>query len=95
MNWYKIAQQQYAPIAIVSYFGDNLGIVFNGGKKYTYERINPDDYLKIKTLLEKRNYTAAQALLRSWGNAGKETEEDKQEMLDELYERGFLGNVIP
>lgn len=90
MNWYKIAQQQYAPIAIVSYFKGDLGIVFNGGKKYTYEKINPDDYANLDRLLKHKNYKAAQEILRNWSPKKEETEEDRQEMLNELYERGVL-----
>ena len=91
MNWFKTAQQ-YPPIAIVSYTKDygELGISFNGGKKYVYENINPMDYNRIDTLLRHRNYSAAQKLLQSWSQKKKETEEDRQGMLDELYERGIL-----
>ena len=42
MNWYKIAQQP-APIAITSYstpIGE-LGISFNGGKRYIYYDVSP------------------------------------------------------
>ena len=42
MNWYKTAQQPPTPIAIVSYnsYGE-LGISFNGGKKYVYPDVSP------------------------------------------------------
>lgn len=90
MNWYKIAQE-YAPIGITSYdsYG-NLGITFNGGKKYVYENVNPMDYNRIDILLKNRNYKAAQKLLQSWSPKKEETEEDRQEMLNELYDRGIL-----
>lgn len=87
MSWYKKAQE-YPPIAITSYdsYGD-LGITFNGGKKYVYENINPADYNRIDTLLRKRNYRAAQKILANWS---PKKEENEQEMLEELYERGIL-----
>lgn len=91
MNWFKQAQQ-YAPIAIVSYVPSSgeLGIVFNGGKKYTYKNINPPNYEYIDSLLKNRNYRKAQEVLKSWSLKREETEEDKQEMLNELYDRGIL-----
>ncbi len=90
MNWYKIAQE-YAPIGIVSYddYGE-LGISFNGGKKYIYENINPKDYEYLDSLLRNRNYSKAQSILQVWSSRRKETKEDKQEMLNELYEREIL-----
>ena len=90
MNWYKISQQQFAPIAIVSYFGDELGISFNGGKKYVYDNINQDNHDDLEFLLKKHNYRAAEEKIRSWRPKQEETEEDRQEMLNELYERGIL-----
>ena len=33
----------------------NLSIVFNGGKKYVYEHINPDNYNYLDTLLKNKN----------------------------------------
>ena len=93
MNWFKQAQT-YPPIAIVSYFPSygELGISFNGGKKYTYYDINPDNHAYLKSLLKNKNYEVAESILRSWGKQNEETEEDKQEILNELYERGILGN---
>jgi len=100
MNWFKIAQK-YPPIAITSYDKDlNLGITFNGGKKYIYKDINPDNYNYLRTLLSHKNYRAAQALLSGWSEVDKERkrekqealkkEEDEQGMLNELYDRGYL-----
>ena len=94
MNWYKTAQN-VAPITIVSYipsYGE-LGISFNGSKKYIYEKINPRDYNYLENLLKNKNYKKAQEILRRWSLKNKETEGDKQEMVDELYERGYLGNI--
>jgi hypothetical protein len=64
MNWYKLAQ--FAPIAIVSYNNtyEELGISFNGDKKYTYTNINPYTYNKIKKLLDHKNYREAAIFLR-------------------------------
>ena len=90
MNWYKIAQE-YAPIGITSYDNNgNLGITFNGGKRYNYENVPPIVYDRIDSLLRKRNYSAAQEVLKNLSSKNKETEEDKQGMLNELYERGIL-----
>jgi hypothetical protein len=90
MNWYKTAQE-YPPIAIASYnsYGE-LVIIFNGMRRYVYTNIVPDNYNKIKSLLDNKNYTAAQKLLSVWGTKNKETEEDREEMLTELYDRGYL-----
>ena len=96
MNWYKIAQE-YAPIGIVSYFSGDLEISFNGGKKYTYENVPPVLYDRLDGLLRKGNYSAAQKILQNLSSKNDETEEDKQEMLNELYERAsgyvHLSNV--
>ena len=90
MNWYKIAKQ-YATIAIVSYSYDGtLGIVFNGGKKYIYENINIDNYGYLNSLLKNRNYRKAQEILKSWSSKNEETDEDRQEILNELYDRDIL-----
>lgn len=64
MNWYK--ESQYSPISIVSYdsYGE-LGISFNGGKKYIYHNIPVYLYEKIKKLLEKKNYRAAEKILKN------------------------------
>jgi len=90
MNWYKIAQE-YPPIAIASYnsYGE-LVIIFNGVGRYVYTNIVPYNYNKIKSLLDNKNYRAAQKLLSSWGTKNTETEEDREEMLTELYDRGYL-----
>jgi vancomycin permeability regulator SanA len=63
MNWFKFSQ--FAPISIVSYnnYGE-LGIVFDGGKKYIYNNVNPYLYEKIRTALRHKNYKAIEYLLR-------------------------------
>jgi len=68
LNWYKKAQQ-YAPIAIVSYNQtyNELGISFNRGPKYTYYGVNPYYYNKIENLLNRKNYKAAEKILRNFG----------------------------
>jgi len=89
MNWYKMSQK-YAPVAISSYipsFGE-LTIVFNGGKRYVYENVGPRDYAYLQNLLKNHNYKKAQGFLSHLYN--KETEEDRREMLKELYERGVI-----
>ncbi len=84
MNWFKQAQQ-YSPIAIVSYDHDgNLGISFNGGKKYNYPDVSPFYYNKIQTLLKVKNYRKAQEILKNLSGNMLHTEEEKQQMLSEL-----------
>jgi len=79
--------QQYVPIAIVNYDKEYgfLEISFNGSKKYPYENINWDNYIHLRGLLDNRNYKAAQKLLSGW-----HPKEDKESMLDQLYEEGHL-----
>ena len=71
MNWFKQAQEQeYQPIAIVSWipsYGE-LGIVFNGGKKYTYYNVNDRVYKSIEFLLSKNNYKEVQKILTNLTN---------------------------
>ncbi len=91
MNWYK-KSQQVVPIAIVSYFPNigELGISFNGGKKYVYPDISPFLYERIDILLRVKNYREVSKILRNISTKKEETQEDKDEMLDELYDRGYL-----
>jgi len=91
MNWYKIAQQP-APIAIISYFASigELGISFNGGKKYVYQDVSPFHYNKIMTLLRVKNYRAVQAILKNLSINRPDTEKEKQQMLQQLYDEGYL-----
>ena len=90
MNWYKIAQQ-FAPIAITSYskIGE-LGISFNGGKKYIYYNVSPFDYDKIRALLRVKNYREVQKILKNLSKNRHDTEEEKQQMLQQLYDEGYL-----
>ena len=91
MNWYKTAQQ-YAPIAIISYipgYGE-LGISFNGGKKYIYPKVNPPLYNKIENLLKFKNYKKVQQILKNISDNRPDSEEEKQQMLDQLYDEGYL-----
>lgn len=85
MNWYKSSQHIPEPISIVSYnsYGE-LGISFNGGKKYIYPDVSPFIYKKIKSLLKYKNYTKVQEKLRNLSSNNQETEEDRQKMLSEL-----------
>jgi hypothetical protein len=93
-NWYKESQQ--IPIQILSYMEQTgeLKILFPAGKIYTYYDINPYDYDKLYLLLKKRNYKAAEKLLRSLSEKYKKnkdyTKEEKDEFLNELYEEGYL-----
>lgn len=90
MNWFKQAQQ-YPPIAILSYdnYGD-LAVSFNGGKKYVYPNVTPDNYNYIKSLLRNKNYRKVQEILKNISDARPDSEEDKQQMLNQLYEEGHL-----
>ena len=84
MNWFKKAQQT-PPIAIVSYDHDgNLGISFNGRKKYSYPDISQFYYNKIQTLLRVKNYKEVQKMLKNLSANRPHTEEEKQQMLSEL-----------
>jgi len=92
MNWYRTAQQ-VAPIAIISYFPNigELGISFNGGKKYAYPNISPFLYDRINVLLRVKNYKKVSEILRNISpKKEEETSVDRDEMLDELYEKGLL-----
>jgi len=92
MNWYKIAQQ-VLPISIVSYSPNigELGISFNGGKKYIYLDVSPFLHDKINTLLRVKNYKKVNEILRNISvKKEEETPADKGEMLNELYEEGLL-----
>ena len=90
-NWYKKAQQNI-PIQIVSYIPEHeeLGISFNSGKKYIYPNVTPFTYNRIQTLLKVKNYRAVQKILKNLSNNRPDTKEEKNEMLDELYNRGLL-----
>lgn len=76
MNWYKIAYTP-EPISIVSYNSYNeLGISFNGGKKYIYPNVSPFFYEKIKKLLKRKNYSTVAKILKSFA-VNKEIKEEK------------------
>ena len=91
MNWYKKSQLNI-PIQIVSYIPEygELGISFNRGKKYIYPDVNPFTYNKIHTLLRVKNYKQVQKILKNLSANRPDTEEEKQQMLDELYDSGLL-----
>ena len=91
MNWYKKAQQNI-PIRIISYIPQHgeLGISFNRGKKYIYPNVTPFTYSRIQTLLKVKNYREVQKILKNLSINRPDTKEEKQEMLDELYEEGLL-----
>ncbi len=59
--------QQYAPIAIVSYIPEyaELGISFNGRKKYVYPGVSPYIYEQIRNLLKYKNYRKVQEMLKN------------------------------
>jgi hypothetical protein len=73
MNWYKIAQTSDIPppppIRVVSYFPKiqegELGISFNGGKKYVYPKVPNPLHERIERLLGKKNYKAVEKILRN------------------------------
>lgn len=92
MNWYRTAQQ-VTPIAIVSYFPNigELGISFNGGKKYVYPNVSPYLYDRINVLLRVKNHREVSKILRNLSpKKEEETQEDRDEMLNELYDGGLL-----
>lgn len=92
MSWYRIAQQ-VLPITIVSYSPNigELGISFNGKKTYIYPNVSPFLYERIDKLLRVKNYKEVSKILRNISpKKEEETSADKDEMLDELYERGLL-----
>ena len=91
MNWHKRAQK-IAPISIISYIPsyEELGISFNGGKKYIYPNVNPFIYNQIRNLLKVKNYRKVQEILKNLSVKQKETNEDKKQMLDQLYDEGHL-----
>jgi len=90
LNWYKKAQNNTNPIVITFYnsYGE-LGVSFNGGKTYIYLNVNPYVYDKIKRLLRNKNYREVNKILKNISGKGKE-EDNRKEILDELYERGIL-----
>jgi len=91
MNWYKKAQQA-PPIAITSYISayGELGISFNGGQQYTYPDVSPFIYDKIKNLLKYKNYLKVQNMLKNLSAKNQETDRDKEQMLNQLYDEGHL-----
>ena len=96
MNWFRLAQYNpIVPIIISSYdYTYNiLRVLYRGQGPYEYPDVSPHIYNKIQNLLRYRNYSAAKKILDRLSSSKvpeKETEEEKQEMLNELYERGFL-----
>lgn len=95
MNWYRIAQQ-VAPISVVSYFPSigELGISFKGSRTYIYPNVSPFLYDRINVLLRVKNHREVSKILRNLSvkkeEVPEETQQDRDEMLDEVYERGFL-----
>ena len=100
MNWYKKTAQEYAPIAITSYFPNTgeLGISFNGGKTYKYIDINSFTYDKIYKLLKVKNYKTVNSILKNISENNKKkqltqrgyTAKEEQEMVNELINEGIL-----
>ncbi len=99
MNWYK-KTQNYAPIAITSYFPGTgeLGISFNGGKTYKYQDINSRTYDEIYKLLKVKNYKTVNSMLRTISEKNKKkqltqrgyTAQEEEEMTNELINEGIL-----
>ncbi len=91
MNWYK-KSQEIKPIAIILYnqIGE-LGISFSGGKTYIYPGVSPFLYEKISILLRVKNYREVSKILRRISeNSKKDEEKEREEILNDLYERGIL-----
>jgi len=101
MNWFKQAQQ-YTPITIVSYIPsyEELGISFNGGKKYVYPNVTPFIHNEIKRLLKYKNYNKVQKILKNLSaNNPKNQEEDKDAIMNELFggekeDRGLFDELV-
>ena len=90
MSWYKTAQQ-ILPITIVSYNNlDELGISFSGGKTYIYPNVSPFYHNKIQTLLRVKNYREVQKILKSLSANRPDTENERKQMLNQLYDEGHL-----
>lgn len=92
MNSQNKFAQSNTPISIYSYsktYGE-LKILFNNKGPYTYYNVSPYTYNKIRYLLNKKNYSYVNKILRNISKNTPHTEEEKSEMLDELYERGYL-----
>ena len=64
--------------------------LFFCGKKYIYPDVNPYVYNKINTLLRVKNYKEVQKILKNLSINRPDTEEDKQQMLDQLYNEAYL-----
>lgn len=96
MSWFKKCQYNpVVPIQISSYnYTYNLlKVLYRGQGPYEYPNVSPFIYNKIANLLRYRNYRAAKKILDNLSpvkNKNDYTEEEKNQMLDELYERGFL-----
>ncbi len=91
MNWYK-KSQEIKPISIISYnhIGE-LGISFNGGKTYIYPDVSPFLYEKINILLRVKNFREVSRILRKVSENSKENKEkEREEILNDLYDRGIL-----
>jgi hypothetical protein len=81
--------QTYPSIAIAAYnnYGE-LVIIFEGVRREVYENVSPDTFGYLKSLLSHKNFKDAAILID--GLKKRETEEDRNEMLTELYDRGYL-----
>lgn len=84
--------QTDSPIDIYSYnkTDEELKILFKNKGPYTYYNVNPDMYNKIKYLINKKNYHAVNKILRNISKNTPYTEKEKEEMLNQLYEEGYL-----
>lgn len=83
------------PIRIVSYepsYGGKLEISFRGGRNYKYPNVSPYLYNYIASLLSHRNYKSVEKILRNISPLKEKdyTEEEKTQMLEELYKGGLL-----
>jgi hypothetical protein len=99
MSWYKESKKYNSIITILSYnkLGE-LAVMFNNTKRYVYPGVSPHLYEKIERLLSRNNSSAVIRILQNLSKTNKKeeeknrdhTNEEKQEMMNELQERGIL-----
>lgn len=96
MNWFKMSQYNpVVPMQISSYdyTYNRLYVLFRGKGPYMYPNVSPFIYNKITTLLRHRNYSSVKAILDKLSltkNPPDHSKEEKEDMLNQLYEEGYL-----
>jgi hypothetical protein len=98
MSWYKIAKLVLDFLSYDSYGNFNVSI---NGKKYTYYNVSPFFAEKYKWMIENSPRSHGKVLegLKKFRDTEKhnqlnppvdDTNEEKQQMLEELYDKGYL-----